>query len=189
MDRIAREAGISRAALYLHFPDKETLFRALAAGLHETSLGGAAAAAAAGKTLEEKLAGVLVARSLRFFELLRSSEHADEFLSENNRLCGDLSAAAAVKYTKLLSRALADADGAGEISLADAGLRAQSAAELLLDTADGIKHRAHATMTTAEYEQRLRKAVGVLVAGLAGGKRRARSTATVRGAAKSARSA
>src|SRR6266436_2608764 len=34
LDRVAREAGISRAALYLHFGSKEALFRALVAAWH-----------------------------------------------------------------------------------------------------------------------------------------------------------
>ena len=167
MDRIAREAGISRAALYLHFDDKESLFRALVAGLYDDALEAAVDASEADATLAERIFGILKARSVRFFELLRTSEHADEFLDENHRLCGDLSTNASNRYAKLLAQALSEADRAREIDLAAAELRPASAADLLLDTADGIKLRSRTTMTPAEYVRRLERAVNVMVAGLA----------------------
>ena len=80
---------------------------------------------------------------------------------------GALSAEAAAKHARLLTRLLAKADAAGEIALADAGLTAARAAELLLDTAEGIKTRGHATLTSAAFRQRLADAVRVVVAGLA----------------------
>src|SRR5581483_4919217 len=47
MEDIADEAGVSRAALYLHFRNKEELFRSLSQALHEEALAGARAGRAA----------------------------------------------------------------------------------------------------------------------------------------------
>jgi AcrR family transcriptional regulator len=167
LDRVAGEAGISRAALYLHFATKEVLFRALVGELHARALAEASRAAARPGSLAERLTAVLAAKSARFFELLRSSEHAEEFLDENHRLCGDLSGEASVTHARLLARVLATAAAAGEISLDGAGLSAAHAAELLLATADGIKTRGRTTLSAREYRRRLGQAVRIVIAGLA----------------------
>ena len=58
---------------------------------------------------------------------------------------------------------LAAAAAAGEIS----GLSPAHAAELLLDTAEGIKIRGRATLSSREYRRRLARAVRIVIAGLA----------------------
>jgi AcrR family transcriptional regulator len=166
LDRIAAEAEVSRAAVYLHFANKEALFRALVADLHAEALAEAERAASRSAGLAERLAAVLAARSGRFFDLLRTSEHAEEFLDENHRLCGSLSTRAAAKHARLLARVLAAAAAAGTISPAAAGLSPAQAAELLLATADGIKTRGRTTLSRREFERRLAQAVRVVVAGL-----------------------
>jgi AcrR family transcriptional regulator len=167
MNRVAREAGISRAALYLHFDGKESLFRAVVADLHESAVRGARAALATSGTLAERFTRFFEAKSLRVFELLRNSEHAEEFLGLNHRLCGDISAAAVARTTTLLATALTAAERAGEIALRPSGMSARAAAELFFDTADGIKTRGREALSVEAYRRRLRQAIVVLVAGLA----------------------
>jgi AcrR family transcriptional regulator len=169
LDRVAQAAGISRAALYLHFANKEDLFRALVGTLHARTLEEATRAARDPGGLAERVTAVLMAKSGRFFELLRASPHAEEFLDENHRLCGELSADAAAKHTRLLGRMLRAAASAQEIDLGSAGLSAESAAELLLDTAEGIKTRGHATLSPEAYRRRLGDAVRIVLAGLGAG--------------------
>jgi len=164
LDGVASEAGVSRAALYLHFANKEELFRALVSDLHARALAAATAAARGGGDLTERLTAVLVAKTGRFFELLRASDHAEEFLDENHRLCGEISAAFAAKHARLLARMVAAAADAGELSLA--GTSPTQVAELLLDTAEGIKTRNRPLLSARAYEQRIRQAVRILVAGL-----------------------
>lgn len=167
LDRVAREAGISRAALYLHFANKEELFRALVDDLHGRALAEATAAAGGAGPLAERLTTVMVAKTARFFDLLRASEHADEFLDENHRLCGEISATFAAKHARLLGRMIATAADAGEITLAGVGMSAAQVAELLLDTAEGIKTRHRTILSSAAYRRRLGVAVRIVLAGLA----------------------
>lgn len=173
LDRVAGEAGISRAALYLHFANKDDLFRALVASLHARTLGAATDAASADGDLAARLTAVIVAKSGPILDLLRGSAYADEFLDENHRLCGALSADAAAKHARLVARMLSDADAAGEVSLGGGGPSAAQAAELLLATADGIKLRGRTTLSTATFRQRVAQAVRIVVAGLAPARRRA----------------
>jgi AcrR family transcriptional regulator len=174
MDELARGAGISRAALYLHFPTKEALFRALVERLHDDTLAAARAAAEAAGPLEARLAAVIEAKSVRLFELVQRSAHADEFLDENDRLCGELSARASRAYAGVVARVLKDADAAGEISLAGAGLTAAASAELLLDALEGLKSRAGPGTTSAELRRRAGQLLRVWVAGLRPPRRAAR---------------
>ncbi|MEO6026864.1 MAG: helix-turn-helix domain-containing protein [Candidatus Binatia bacterium] len=176
LDRVAREAGISRAAVYLHFANKEDLFRALVDDLHARALADATAAARGDAALTERLTAAMVAKTSRFYDLLRASEHADEFLDENHRLCGDISTTFATKHARLLGRMIATAAASGEISLASIGASATQMAELLLDTAEGIKTRNRTILSADAYRRRLGDAVRILLAGLAPGPAKRRAT-------------
>ncbi len=80
MADIAREAGIARATLYLRFPDKRTLFEALASSLVDEALIRAEAAWIAGASLSENIAATLLAKDLGFFQILHATPHGAELL-------------------------------------------------------------------------------------------------------------
>src|SRR5215470_6582979 len=69
MEDIAGEAGVSRAALYLQFRNKEEIFRSLAEALHDEALAGAAAALNGDQPLAERLLAAVEAKTLRFVEI------------------------------------------------------------------------------------------------------------------------
>ncbi len=94
MEDIAAAAGVSRAALYLQFRNKEAIFRSLSEELHARALAEATAALAGDAPLAERLRAGIEARSLRFVEIAYGSPHGAELLDESNRLCGDLAAGA-----------------------------------------------------------------------------------------------
>ncbi len=165
MEDIAGEAGISRAALYLEFENKEEIFRSLAERLQDDSLAGARAALAAEGPLSRRLAAALEAKHLRFFELMRSSPHGEELLDENSRTCGEISARAEREQVRLVAAAIRAAAASGEADPAEAGLSAASAAELLVRSVAGQKA---GTSDAAEYRARLRNLVRVFVAALGG---------------------
>jgi AcrR family transcriptional regulator len=166
LEDVAREAGISRAALYLHFRNKEDLFRALSSRLQDGALAAADAAAAAGGTVEERLRRVLEAKFGHFYDLAHRSAHARELLDENDRICGDISAAARKRYLRILDRVLAQAVDRGELRPARAGLAPAAAAELIADCARGLEHARGDALTPAVYRRRLAQLVRVLIAGL-----------------------
>ena len=115
----------------------------------------------------ERLTAAMAAKTSRFYDLLRASDHADEFLDENHRLCGDISTTFAAKHARLLGRMIATAAAAREIALAPIGASATQVAELLLDTAEGIKTRHRTILSADAYRRRLGDAVRILLAGLA----------------------
>ncbi len=166
MDEVAKEAGISRAALYLYFPNKEALFRALCESVHE-KLGAAAEVAATRKgSFEEKLTGVFNAKISVFFEVLAATEHGAELLDENNRLCGDVSAYCKKRFHDVLIGLLRDAEKAGEIALDKRNLSATRVADMIHSAVSGIEVYAGPELTPARYRQELAQMLKVLVAGL-----------------------
>lgn len=170
MEDIAQEAGISRAAVYIHFRNKEEVFRALARELHEKAVAEAERLAEKPGALTERLEAALAAKLGSFFEIVHRTAHARELLDENSRLCGDISAEFRARHLKLLRLLIEAAARRREIALARSGLSPAAAAALLLDCAKGIESGGSGEMTPAAYQRRLGQLVRVVVLGL-GGKR------------------
>lgn len=166
MDEVAGDAGISRAALYLYFDNKETLFRALCGDIHEKLAIAAEVAAAHPGTLEQKLTGVFEAKISIFFELLAATEHGAELLDENNRLCGDISTGCKKRFHNVLVQLLKDAQKSGEIALEKQKLSAVRAADMIHSAVSGIEIYAGPNLTPARYRQELAQMLRILVAGI-----------------------
>ncbi len=180
MEDIAVAAGLSRAALYLQFRNKEEIFRALSRKLHEEALAGAAAALDRSRPLAERLRAAALAKSLRFVEIAYGSSHGSELLDESNRLCGDLAAQAERRFQEQVTAALRRAARAGDVDLAAVQLRAAEAGELFVHAVSGLKGPG---VTVDTYCHRLAALVRVFVAGLGArerdaGCRRAQGTGT-----------
>jgi len=163
MEDIATEAGVSRAALYLQFRNKEEIFRSLAQELHDEALAGAAAALSSDQPLVERLRAAVEAKSLRFVEIAYGSPHGSELLDESNRLCGDLAAETERRFQEHLTRLFRRAAQAQEIDLAAVDLSATEAAELFARAVSGLKGPG---VTLDTYRKRLAALVRVFVAGL-----------------------
>lgn len=81
MADIAREAGISRATLYLRYSDKKALLEALVASLVSETLNSAEAAWRADADFAENLEATILANELIFFRLLVETPHGAELLA------------------------------------------------------------------------------------------------------------
>ena len=139
MEDIASEAGLSRAALYLQFHNKEDIFRELARGLHEEALAQAETALQGEGPLVDRLRAAVEAKTLRMMEIAYSSPHGSELMDEKNRLCGDLATETERSFHGMLAGTFQQADKAGEIDLDGAGLSANDAADLFARSLHGLK--------------------------------------------------
>jgi AcrR family transcriptional regulator len=90
MDDIAREAGMSRPAVYQYVTNKQDAFRRLAERLFSQALAAARTAAASDAPVEQRLYEVLATKLELTLRLVRDSPHAAEMLDESTRLTGDL---------------------------------------------------------------------------------------------------
>jgi len=168
MEDIAQVAGISRAALYLHFKNKEEIFRALARTLHERAIADAAVAARRPGSVALQLQQALEAKLGPFFAIVHGNAHGRELLDENSRICGDISEEFRQQHLAILRRVIDAATKNGDLKPSRAGLNATSAAEMLLDAAKGIETSGATAPTPASYQRRLAQLVAVLVLGLGG---------------------
>jgi AcrR family transcriptional regulator len=94
IEQAAEEAGLTRQALYHHFPSKEALFRAAIERLYEKALAAEAAAAKAAEDADANLAEILIAeigaRLGTLFASLEGSPHLEELFSEHLAQARDL---------------------------------------------------------------------------------------------------
>lgn len=157
MDDIAREAGMSRPAVYQYVRNKQDAFRRLTQRLLDRTLAEARTAAETDGPLADRLTAVLETKIALARNLWRDSPaHAAELLGEDARLSADLIDGCTEGMRELLTEAMGDT-----VPRPDAA----EFAEVLLALARGIE----ADLSDPEAPvRRLRRGVEWLVAGLSG---------------------
>lgn len=108
MDDIAKGAGMSRSALYLHFRNKEDIFRSLAVRYFDEALRDMTAALhRPGQTLEQALMAAFVAKDGKFMEAVLTTPHGEELMDAGFSVTGDLAAAGEARMVEVLGDWLA----------------------------------------------------------------------------------
>ncbi len=136
MDDVATVAGVSRQGLYLHFPNKEELFRtAVQHALRRSQLNVSEVLAAPGVSLEERLVGAFDTWVGQFVEAVGSD--VDDLVSACRTLLGEAVDEEKRVFADKIASAL-DAAGLAK-RYRRAGLTAADLASTLCATADGLK--------------------------------------------------
>lgn len=89
MDDIARGAGMSRPALYLHYRNKEAIFSGLVDGHYGLSLDTVARALASKGTLSDRLSAAFDAQGGPAMQAMMDSPHGLELFEEGLNAAGD----------------------------------------------------------------------------------------------------
>jgi len=159
MDDLARAAGLSRQGLYLHFPNKQALFKAMVMQMIEAMRSNTRDALA---RQHARIDGrILEAFDAMFSEGI-GSENLDELFTAMLEMVG----MAAFRETENeFASDLAEAlQSAGVAALwKKAGVSALDLAGLLFAASDGIKRRAE---TPDEYRDRMRVAIRIVCHGI-----------------------
>ncbi len=155
MEDIAREAGMSRSAVYQYVQNKEDAFRRLTERMLSEALTQAREAALASDAPAERLNGVLQAKLGLALTLWRDSPaHASDLLGADSRLSAELIKSYNEAMRELLTEVI------GDILMP---LDAPEFAELLMAFTRGLEaDLAH----PGRAPERLRRGVALLVAGL-----------------------
>jgi AcrR family transcriptional regulator len=123
IEQAAEEAGLTRQALYHHFPSKEALFRAAIERLYEKALTAEAAAARAaedgGAGLSDILMAEIGARLGTLFSALEGSPHLEELFSEHLAQARDLYQTYAARFAAEVATTIARVCRARKLKLAN----------------------------------------------------------------------
>ena len=168
IEQAADEAGLTRQALYHHFPSKEALFRAGIERLYEKALTAETAAAEAAEAAGASLADVLIAeigaRLGTLFAALEGSPHLEELFSEHLAQARDLYQTYAVRFGAEVTATIARVCRAQKLKLAN-GITADELARCVEMAIHGAKS-AYPSMQPADaFLKQLAMMLRMLVAG------------------------
>ncbi|KIC30391.1 TetR/AcrR family transcriptional regulator [Leisingera sp. ANG-M6] len=160
MDDIAKGAGMSRPALYLHFKNKDAIFRALVAAYYGNAAAGVQAALADPGPLPERLLAAFQAQGGEAVEQMMASPHGMELFEVTKHVAGaeieDGEAALCAHYAAWLEQQA----GAGEAALSG---EAAEIARTICASLKGIKQTA---ADYAAYQAGVRQLAALIGAGL-----------------------
>lgn len=137
---IAQAAGMSRAALYLHFKNKEDVFRAGSERAHAAVMVQVAAALGEPGPVFVRIETALLAFQQGLMAEISASAHGQELFDANMALAAGITLTARATLVASLAGALEQAEVAGDIALHRVDATAAQVAGLLVATMDGIKH-------------------------------------------------
>ncbi len=138
MEDIARGAGLSRSALYLHFRNKEDVFRSLVEYHFLAARERVDEALGMRGRPGEVLAAALAALDGEEVEALLASPHGAELLDTKNSTSAEVAAAGEAEIAGQIARWLEEAETRGHASTAGIG-SAREVAWMLLAARAGIK--------------------------------------------------
>jgi AcrR family transcriptional regulator len=170
MELVAQESGLTRQALYHHFPTKEALFRAVVEAVYEGAFAAERAAGLkqeqAGKGLADILAAQLEARFRYLFDLIKGAAQLEELLSEEQRQTRDLHQSFVDRKLNLIAGAIERARAAGKVALSDSMTPVELARAVEL-AAHGLDLKTADASALADLERSVRLMVAGAVAAAA----------------------
>lgn len=136
MDDIARAAGLSRAALYLHFANKQDIYRSLIGYYFTVTEVRAREALVPGLAPEKALAAFFAAKAGPELEAMFASAHGEELIDANANTSADIVQAGEKQIAHVLADWLEEEARAGHVALPGA---ARDVAETIVAALAGLK--------------------------------------------------
>jgi Bacterial regulatory proteins, tetR family. len=160
MEDIARAAGVSRAALYLHYRNKQDIFRSLVQGYFEMAETRMRAALQPGLAPELALDAAFAAKLGPEMMPLIESPHGEELIDANFATAADIVEAAEARLGMLIAGWLQAEAQAGRLSLAEYDGDAAVLAQTMVAALAGVKHQAGSYETLRASMSRLARLFG-----------------------------
>ena len=168
IEQAADEAGLTRQALYHHFPSKEALFRAALERLYEQALTAETAAARTAEDTGASLADILIAeigaRLGTLFAALEGSPHLEELFSEHLAQARDLYQTYAVRFGAEVAATIARVCRARRLKLAT-GISVEELARCVEMAIHGTKSAYPAMQPADAFMKQLAVMLRMLIAG------------------------
>jgi AcrR family transcriptional regulator len=168
IEQAAEEAGLTRQAVYHHFPSKEALFRGAIERLYEQALAAEAAAANAAEETDGDLADVIFAeigaRLGVLFASLEGSPHLEELFSEHVAQARDLYQTYSIRFGDQVAATIQRFCSARQRELAD-GVTVEELARCVEMAIHGTKSAYPAMQPVDAFLKQLAVMLRMLIAG------------------------
>lgn len=161
MDDIARGAGMSRPALYLHFKNKEAIFRALVAAYYGSATANVRAALAGPGGLPERLLGAFEAQAGEAMEAKMASPHGMELFEASMSVAEEVIEQGEAALRAIYAEWLEAEAQVGRVAFSG---DAAGIARAICASLKGVKHTSR---DYAAYQAGLRHLASLFGAGLA----------------------
>lgn len=138
MADIAKGAGMSRAALYLHFRNKEDIFASLVADYFARTAQVMEEALRDAPDAQSALKAAFAAKVAPPFDALLNSPHGPELLDAKAEVSGEIVAEGDAKLVSVLTVWLATGLTDGSLTLGDLGASAREVARVILAAVHGV---------------------------------------------------
>lgn len=162
MDDIAKEAGLAKATLYLHFKGKDDVFRAMLALLGRRVDARCREVLTSKAAFPERLTALLRAHFATAFESLGTGEHLVELKAVIASIAGQELLVFEDIFVRHARTLIEGAQAKGEISLKRTGLNSTMLINTLMQAAAGAK--LGLLPSCADYGQRLDAIASVMAA-------------------------
>lgn len=138
MQDIAAGAGMSRAALYLHFRNKEDIFRSLAQYYFDDAVMQVESVLTLGLPVGDALHRAFEAMGGQIMDVLLTSPHGAELMDAKSRVTADINTAGEARLAAVYANWLRREAAAGRVVLGAAG--PECTAEVLMAALHGLKN-------------------------------------------------
>lgn len=159
MDDIAKGAGMSRPAVYLHYKNKEAIVRSLTRAHYAEKIGNVAQALSGHGSISEQLERA-IAGQVEGMAAILASPHGVEMLDTSKSTAADILAEGEAALTALYSDWLRREDAVGRVRLPNGP---DETAMTITATLMGVKLTA---ASAEEFERRIAQLAALLGAGL-----------------------
>ncbi|WP_204113712.1 TetR/AcrR family transcriptional regulator [Shimia biformata] len=121
MEDIARGANMSRAALYLHYRNKEDIYRSMTMAYYDEVAGSVAEALRAGGPADQALVRAFAAQTGEVMRIFLESPHADELMDAKHSQASDIIEAGEQRLAEVYGAWLAEEERARRVNLTRVG--------------------------------------------------------------------
>lgn len=161
MSDIAGAAGLSRAALYLMFANKEDLFRQLANHRQAEAIDQAVGELASDGTVAARVTNAVLAYERIYYEPVAGSPHGVEFLELNRSVASADMAQGRARLLSHLADAIEAAASRGEARLPADGMPIAQFVDLMMHAVNGMKGVAS---SIDDFRQKITAVIGIFMA-------------------------
>lgn len=166
MDDIARQAGMSRPALYQVFRNKTEIFRGLAEEMMSGAAAKAGAALARPGSFHDRLKAAINDSILDVHRFIEQTPHGLELMGVNDEIAADIEERWCDVMIDVIARGIKSAVDDGELDLSRTGATPELAARIFMQAMEGVKSDAMRGKAIEHYVEALVRFVsGALAAG------------------------